>query len=74
MVYLLLQFVHWFDALILVYNVIDELSCTVLPGYYARMSQYRDLSDLPLFLVGVKGITIVKRSDIFTQGCCQSQL
>ena len=39
----------------LVFNVDDELSSSVLPSYYARMSHYRDFSDIPVFLVGIKG-------------------
>ena len=55
---LLLQFVQWLDALMMVFNVNDELSGSVLPGFYARMAQYRDFSDIPLLLVGIKGILL----------------
>lgn len=50
-----LKFVNWLDGVILVFNIDDELSSSVLPGYYNRMSDYRDFSDIPVFLVGIKG-------------------
>ena len=46
---------HWLDALMLVFNVDDELSSSVLPSYYSRMCHYRDFSNIPIFLVGIKG-------------------
>ena len=39
----------------LVFNVDDELSSSVLPSYYARITHYRDFCDIPVFLVGIKG-------------------
>ena len=43
----------------LVFNVDDELSSSVLPSYFARMSHHRDFSDIPVFLVGIKGRLIL---------------
>lgn len=50
----------------LVFNVDDELSSSVLPSYYARMSHYRDFSDIPVFLVGIKGKFVSNRRCVNT--------
>ena len=44
------------DSLIFVFSLDDELSFSVLSGYYAKMAQYRKyISDIPVVLVGING-------------------
>ena len=51
-----LQFTQWVDAVIFVFSLDDELSFSVLSGYYAKMAQYRKyISDVPVILVGING-------------------
>ncbi|XP_078377192.1 arf-GAP with GTPase, ANK repeat and PH domain-containing protein 1-like isoform X2 [Oculina patagonica] len=55
------QFTQWVEAVIFVFSLDDELSFSVLSGYYAKMAQYRKyISDIPVVLVaitdGVSGV------------------
>jgi len=44
------------DAVIFVFSLDDELSFSVLSGYYAKMAQYRKyISDIPVVLVAING-------------------
>ncbi|XP_032240266.2 arf-GAP with GTPase, ANK repeat and PH domain-containing protein 3 isoform X2 [Nematostella vectensis] len=49
-----LQFTQWVDAVIFVFSLDDELSYNVISGYYAKMAQYRNISDVPILLVAMK--------------------
>ena len=52
----LLQFTQWVEAVIFVFSLDDELSFSVLSGYYAKMAQYRKyISDVPVVLVALTG-------------------
>ncbi|XP_029192414.2 arf-GAP with GTPase, ANK repeat and PH domain-containing protein 1-like isoform X2 [Acropora millepora] len=49
-----LQFTQWVDAVIFVFSLDDELSFSVLSGYFAKMAQYRKyISDVPVVLVSI---------------------
>jgi len=51
------QFSLWVDAVLLVFNVADELSFNVISSYYAKMLQYRnDKEELPCILVAIKDV------------------
>ena len=51
-----LQFTQWVDAVIFVFSMDDELSFSVLSGYYAKLAQYRKyISDIPVILVAING-------------------
>ena len=39
-----------------VFSLDDELSLSVIHQYYSRMSQYRNIVDVPVILVAMKGI------------------
>ena len=42
--------------MIFVFSLDDELSFSVLSGYYAKMAQYRKyISDIPVVLVAITG-------------------
>lgn len=44
------------DAVIFVFSLDDELSFSVLSGYYAKLAQYRKyISDIPVILVAING-------------------
>lgn len=44
------------DAVVFVFSLDDELSFSVLSGYYAKMAQYRKyISDVPVVLVAING-------------------
>lgn len=50
------QFTQWVEAVIFVFSLDDELSFSVLSGYYAKMAQYRKyISDIPVVLVAITG-------------------
>ncbi|KAK3731516.1 hypothetical protein QZH41_008549 [Actinostola sp. cb2023] len=49
-----LQFTQWVDAVIFVFSLDDELSYSMIPGYYAKMAQYRNISDVPVILVAMR--------------------
>ena len=43
-----------------VFSLDDELSFSVIHQYYSRMSQYRNVVDLPVILVAMKGNCYIK--------------
>ncbi|XP_068716325.1 arf-GAP with GTPase, ANK repeat and PH domain-containing protein 1-like isoform X2 [Montipora foliosa] len=61
-----LQFTQWVDAVIFVFSLDDELSFSVLSGYYAKMAQYRKyISDVPVILVGINdGASDIEQSGL----------
>ena len=44
------------DAVIFVFSLENETSFNAIYNYYAKMSQYRNMQDIPLILVGTQGI------------------
>ena len=50
------QFTSWVDAVIFVFSLENETSFNAIYNYYAKMSQYRNMQDIPLILVGTQGI------------------
>jgi len=58
-----LQFTSWVDAVIFVFSLENETSFNAIYNYYAKMSQYRNMQDIPLILVGTQGIlNLIKKS------------
>ena len=49
------QFTSWVDAVIFVFSLENETSFNAIYNYYAKMSQYRNMQDIPLILVGTQG-------------------
>lgn len=49
-----LQFTSWVDAVIFVFSLENETSFNAIYNYYAKMSQYRNMQDIPLILVGTQ--------------------
>ncbi|ESO08391.1 hypothetical protein HELRODRAFT_110061 [Helobdella robusta] len=49
-----MQFSHWVDAVIFVFSLENETSFSSVYAHFARMAHYRDLSDLPMVLVGTQ--------------------
>lgn len=49
-----LQFASWFDALVFVFSLEDEGSFQTALAYYQRLETYRDLSNVPVLLVGTQ--------------------
>lgn len=60
------QFTQWVEAVIFVFSLDDELSFSVLSGYYAKMTQYRKyISDVPVVLVALTdGVTSIEQPGI----------
>ena len=52
---ILFQFTSWVDAVIFVFSLENETSFNAIYNYYAKMSQYRNMQDIPLILVGTQG-------------------
>ena len=51
------------DAVIFVFSLENETSFNAIYNYYAKMSQYRNMQDIPLILVGTQGILkLIKKS------------
>ncbi|VEL44445.1 unnamed protein product [Protopolystoma xenopodis] len=48
------QFSHWVDGVIFVFSLDSEDSFNVVYEYFSRLSTYRTLSDIPIFLVGTQ--------------------
>ena len=58
-----MQFTSWVDAVIFVFSLENETSFNAIYNYYAKMSQYRNMQDIPLILVGTQGILkLIKKS------------
>ena len=53
--------------MIFVFSLENETSFNAIYNYYAKMSQYRNMQDIPLILVGTQGILklIKKVREIF---------
>ena len=51
----LLQFTSWVDAVIFVFSLENETSFNAIYNYYAKMSQYRNMAEIPIILVGTQG-------------------
>lgn len=49
-----LQFTAWVDAVIFVFSLENEASFNAIYNYYAKMSQYRNMQEIPLILVGTQ--------------------
>ena len=49
------QFASWVDGIIFVFNLADESSFQTIFKLKQRLSQYRDLTNIPLILVGTQG-------------------
>ena len=49
--------------MIFVFSLENETSFNAIYNYYAKMSQYRNMQDIPLILVGTQGILkLIKKS------------
>ncbi|THD24955.1 Arf-GAP with GTPase ANK repeat and PH domain-containing protein 1 [Fasciola hepatica] len=48
------QFSHWIDGVIFVFSLENFESYQLVYDYYARLSTYRDLTSLPILLVGTQ--------------------
>ncbi|CAF1106197.1 unnamed protein product [Adineta ricciae] len=48
------QFTHWVDAVIFVFSLENEESFKAIYQYYTKMNHYRNISDMPLILVGTQ--------------------
>ena len=60
------QFTSWVDAVIFVFSLENETSFNAIYNYYAKMSQYRNMQDIPLILVGTQG-EIMRYMTLFQQ-------
>ena len=54
--YFFFQFTSWVDAVIFVFSLENETSFNAIYNYYAKMSQYRNMHEIPLILVGTQGM------------------
>ena len=72
----LFQFTSWVDAVIFVFSLENEASFNAIYNYYVKMSQFRNMQEIPLILVGTQGkskiiwsliaiINVFKRVTIF---------
>ena len=52
-----LQFTSWVDAVIFVFSLENEASFSAIYNYYVKMSQFRNMQEIPLILVGTQGKT-----------------
>ena len=50
-----LQFTSWVDAVIFVFSLENEASFNAIYNYYVKMSQFRNMQEIPLILVGTQG-------------------
>ncbi|CAF3726435.1 unnamed protein product [Rotaria sordida] len=48
------QFTHWVDAVIFVFSLENEESFKTIYQYYTKMNHYRNISDMPLILIGTQ--------------------
>jgi len=49
------QFTYWVDAVIFVFSLENEASFNAVYNYYVKMTQLRNMSDVPVILVGTQG-------------------
>ena len=50
-----MQFTHWVDVVIFVFSLENEESFNTVRKYYSKMSNLRNMSDVPFILVGTQG-------------------
>jgi len=50
-----MQFTHWVDAVVFVFSLENEESFQQVHQFFTKMSQYRNMSDIPFILVGTQG-------------------
>uniref|UniRef100_A0A914S114 Uncharacterized protein n=1 Tax=Parascaris equorum TaxID=6256 RepID=A0A914S114_PAREQ len=48
------QFAQWVDAVIFVFSLESQDSFETVLHYYNQMAKYRNLSDVPILLVGTQ--------------------
>jgi Arf-GAP with GTPase, ANK repeat and PH domain-containing protein 1/3/4/5/6/9/11 len=66
-----MQFTHWVDVVIFVFSLENEESFNTVRKYYSKMSNLRNMSDVPFILVGTQGILdlfflgLIKNNDLF---------
>jgi len=48
------QFVHWLDAVLLVFSLDSELSFADVYSNYTCLSRFRDMRDVPIIIVGTQ--------------------
>ena len=51
-----MQFTHWVDVVIFVFSLENEESFNTVRKYYSKMSNLRNMSDVPFILVGTQGM------------------
>ena len=56
------QFTSWVDAVIFVFSLENEASFSAIYNYYVKMSQFRNMQEIPLILVGTQGKLIILAS------------
>ncbi|EGT34827.1 hypothetical protein CAEBREN_28075 [Caenorhabditis brenneri] len=61
------QFCQWVDAVVFVFNVCSIQSYDSIQALAHEMSKYRNISDLPLILVGTKDHISEKRARVITE-------
>merc|ERR1719510_1548698 len=49
-----LQFTSWVDAVIFIFSLENEASFNAIYNYYVKMSQFRNMQEIPLILVGTQ--------------------
>ncbi|KAM4687714.1 arf-GAP with GTPase, ANK repeat and PH domain-containing protein 3 isoform 1-T1 [Discoglossus pictus] len=49
-----MQFAAWVDAVVFVFSLEDEISFQTVFNYYARLTSYRNTTDVPMVLVGTQ--------------------
>lgn len=49
-----LQFTAWVDAIIFVFSLENENSFSAIYNYFAKMTQFRNIQEIPLILVGTQ--------------------
>ncbi|UMM22645.1 hypothetical protein L5515_003764 [Caenorhabditis briggsae] len=61
------QFCQWVDAVVFVYNVCSIQSYDSITALAHEMSKFRNISDLPLILVGTKDHVSERRARVITE-------
>ena len=49
------QFTSWVDAVIFVFSLENEASFNAVRNYYTKMTQLRNMQEVPIILVGTQG-------------------
>lgn len=50
----MLQFTNWVDVVVFVFSVESEMSFNAVHSYYNKMCHHRDMSQIPIILVGTQ--------------------